>query len=105
MTQVCETGSCKLDDRIWGIVSKNKLHRLTFSKSLAEFICCNYGDYQMRRFNVKRGRKLAVGETSKSGVYLIVSSKGVILRASVLKGTAELYCDGETRFLYEGFLA
>lgn len=105
MTQVCETGSCKFDDRIWGIVSESKLHRLTFSKSLAEFICANYGNYQLRRFNVIRGRRLQTGEVSKTGIYLIVSSKGVILRASVIQGTAELYCDNETRFLYEGFLA
>lgn len=34
----CGNGSCKLTNYTWGITNGNKLHRLTFSKSLAEHI-------------------------------------------------------------------
>lgn len=40
----CNTGSCKLSDKIWAITDGNKLYRLTFSKNLADCIAKKLGD-------------------------------------------------------------
>lgn len=103
----CETGSCKFDDRIWGIVneSKTKLYRLTFSQSLADMLTTLEDGYRLQRFNVRRGKKLEPGAESSTKIYLIVSHKGIILRASLHREIAEMYYDPDSRDIYEGHLA
>lgn len=103
----CESGSCKLDDRIWGIVNReaNTLHRLTFSKSLADMLADLDTEYSAERLRITRGRLLNPGEKSNSSIYLIVSHKGIILRATLNREVAELYHDPDSRDIYEGHLA
>ena len=103
----CETGSCKLDDRIWGIVNReaNTLHRLTFSKSLADMLAELENGYSAERLRIIRGKLLAPGEVSETNIYLIVSHKGIILRATLSREVAELYHDPDSRDIYEGHLA
>ena len=103
----CETGSCKLDDRIWGIVNReaNTLHRLTFSKSLADMLAELENGYSAERLRIIRGKLLTPGEVSETNIYLIVSHKGIILRATLSREVAELYHDPDSRDIYEGHLA
>lgn len=101
------SGKCKDTEKIWGIVGKgtNKLHRLTFSKGLAEFIVDKYPGYETRQFAFKIGRKLEKGETSKSGLYALMSKKGdYALRMTLIKGIAELHSDDDSRYLAEAWL-
>lgn len=81
-----------------------KLYRLTFSRSLAEFLA---GDtYEIRIFNVVRGRIIARKERSASGLYGIVSaSKHKLLRISLSKDHANLLCGDASRYLIECTLA
>lgn len=87
------------------VSNKNKLHRLTFSQSLATFISEKYPEYQVKRFNFKIGKKLEHGEKSTSGLYAIVSAKGgYALRISLIKEIAEMLCDNDTRYLAEAWM-
>jgi hypothetical protein len=102
-----QSGKCKDTEKIWGIVGKgtNKLHRLTFSRGLAEFIVNKYPGYECRQFSFKVGRVLENGENSRSGLYALMSKKGeYALRISLIKGISELHCDDDTRYLAEAWL-
>lgn len=61
--------------------------------------------YSAERLRIVRGKLLAPGEESKSKIYLIVSHKGIILRATLSREVAELYHDPDSRDIYEGHLA
>ncbi len=92
--------------RVWGVVSADgrKLHRLTFSKTVAEF-CASYGKYEVKRFKIRRGRALKPGEDSASKIYMVCTAEcGSPLRATLIKGIAELHHDEEHRLIYEGLL-
>lgn len=102
-----QTGSCKSTEKIWGIINqdKTKLYRLTFSESLAKFICDKDDKYRVERFNFKIGKKLAVGEKSQSGLYAIMSVKGdYALRISLHQEGAQLLCDDKSRYLAEAWI-
>ena len=104
---MCSTGNCKSSDTIWGIVNEetNKLHRLTFSKSLAEHIIKENEKLQLKQFSFKIGRELKDGETSKTGLYgIIAKSKFYALRISLIKDLAELLTKDESRILCEIYL-
>lgn len=62
-------------------------------------------EYSAERLRIVRGKLLAPGEVSGTNIYLIVSHKGIILRASLSKEIAELYHDPDSRDIYEGHLA
>jgi hypothetical protein len=80
------------------------LYRLTFSKIVAD-LCTNYGDYEVRKLKIKRGKSLEPGEISSTGLYLTCTSKcGSLLRAQVDHRISELLCDGEHRVIFEGIL-
>ena len=83
-------------------MSDTSLHKLTFSNSLADFLSESYG-LKKRRFNLRLNKKLGVGEESETGIYAIVSTKGVILRAALIKDIAELYRDS-SREIYSASL-
>lgn len=110
MTQIfcdAQTGKCKDTEKIWGIVGKgtNKLHRLTFSLGLAEFIAKTYEGYEVQQFKFKVGKRLEKDETSKSGLYALMSKDGdYALRIGLIKGIAQLHCDDESRYLAEAWL-
>lgn len=102
-----QTGKCKDTEKIWGIVGKdtNKLHRLTFSRGLAEFIVNTYPGYECRQFPFKIGKTLEKGEVSKSGLYALMSKKGdYALRIGLIKEISELHCDDNSRYLAEAWL-
>lgn len=94
--------SCKSSDKIWAVINPNtqKLHRLTFSKGLAEWLATTYGDGQYKAvpYRYIRTGKL-FGDSSPSGLYAIVSStKDIVLRATLFKEGAEVMTD-ESRHL------
>lgn len=59
--------------------------------------------HHVHRFEAIRGRELKSGDVSATGVYLIVSQKEVVLRASLIQEVAEMYRD-ESRRIFEGIL-
>lgn len=61
--------------------------------------------YSAERLRIIRGKLLAPGEVSETNIYLIVSHKGIILRATLSREVAELYHDPDSRDIYEGHLA
>lgn len=87
---------------IFGVVKNEKLYRLTFSRSLAEFISNN--DYSVKRLKVLRGSRIFNITESKAKIFLICSICGKILRASLIKEIALIQVDNVSRFLYEGFV-
>ncbi|MFY0656232.1 MAG: hypothetical protein JXR12_05710 [Neptunomonas phycophila] len=97
-------GSCKSTEKVWGVVNKvkNTLHRVTFSKNLADHIVDTVGDeYEVRRFGFELRDKLSKGETSKNGLYALVSAlkKDLVLRIGLIKETSEMMSDDDTRYL------
>lgn len=81
------------------------MHRLTFSKSLATLITDKYSEYELERFEFKVGKKLELGEVSKSGLYAIVAKNGdLTLRISLIKEIAELQYDENSRYLAEAWI-
>lgn len=51
------------------------------------------------------GRELNKGDNSRSGLYAIVSSKGIILRVSLFQEVAEMLCDYSSRYIHEVFIS
>lgn len=102
-------GKCKTSDKIWGIVNPktNNLHRLTFSKSLADLIVETIGEPQeVRRFKFKLGKRLKEGEKSPNGLYAIMSErKKIALRIALTYESADLYNDRDSRFLQEVWIS
>lgn len=102
VAQICNNGSCKTSNKVWALVDDNKrCYRLTFSKSLAEFIIKKYKpELKLARIEYTRGKRLSSEDISSSGVYGILSSSGIVLRASLIKEQALEYCS-DTRSLIE----
>jgi hypothetical protein len=104
MAIMCATGQCQTTDKIWGIINKttNRLHRLTFSKNLADFICARYPEFSVTRFSFKLGDIIERGAASSTGIYGIMSgTKHFALRASLIKEAAEMYTEDPSRYLQE----
>lgn len=110
--QVCTTdGNCKTSNKVYGIVNPttNKIHRLTFSESLAYCITATIpGDYEVQKFNYILGKRLDHDEKSSNGLYAIVSnlrtSKGLCLRISCTQESAQLMTPDDYRGLAEVWL-
>lgn len=56
----CDTGSCKLSESVWALVSDTKVHRVTFSKSLVDLLAAQTG-LKARRVGFVVGKKLEPG--------------------------------------------
>lgn len=86
-----------------------KLHRLTFSKTLAELSQAQAEQFwglktELNRFEFQVGRRLKEGELSQSGAYAIVSEESNIpLRVSLIKDLAWLQKDN-SRYIAECWL-
>lgn len=102
MGQVCNLadGSCKTSNKVYGIVNHatNKLHRLTFSKSLANHIIEKMGnDYRVERFQYD----METPSSNQPMLYGIVSNlKGktdLVLRIALTKPAADLLVDNKFR--------
>ena len=110
MGQVCKLGGgCKSNSIVYGVVNPetNRLHRLTFSRSLANHIVKGTPN-EVRRFNYVLGRKLEKKERSSNGLYGIVSSlknsNDLVLRISLCYNTAQLLTPDRYRHLAEVWL-
>lgn len=104
MTTSCPTGQCQISEKIWGVVcpKSNRLHRLTFSKSLADHIVASTYGYEVRRFRFSVGKPLERGQDSRTGLYGIMSTaKNFALRVSLIKETAMLFTECDSRSLAE----
>lgn len=94
-------------EKVWAIVSQDekKVHRLTFSQSLATHIVKTNPQYKVKRLGYKLGRRLSLGDKSDSGLYALVSNKGdIALRISLIKGVSELHYDKTSRYLAEAWI-
>lgn len=85
--------------------TNDKVHRVTFSRDLANFIVGNYyPEYEVRVMRVHRGKRLNPEEPS-SGLYGVVStSKDLLLRVPIRQELAQLYTECDSRHLEEVFL-
>lgn len=99
--------SCKDSSKVYCVINPNtnKLHRATFSRSLAEHIVEKHcPEYEVRSANFVRGKKLHPGESSR-GIYGIVSTdKDLVLRVPIRKELAEIYASDGSRHIEEIFL-
>lgn len=76
--------------------SANKIRRITFSRSLADYLVGLLPAERLRveRMSFQIGRRLAPGETSESNLYGLLSRKtGVVLRISPIKELAYYLLD------------
>ena len=102
--QNCNDGKCKTSEKIWGITDGKKLYRLTFSKSLADFLASLDPSYEVCRFKFKIGRELDRDTASRSGVYILMSNKGYALRMQLSQELSNMYRDDYSRHIREGWL-
>ena len=78
----------------------DKLYRVTFSRSLAEFLAGR--EYDIRVFKAAAGAPLATGSHSRTGLYGIISARNQkLLRISLSKAHAELLCGDRWRYVAE----
>lgn len=84
----------------------NKLHRVTFSKGLAQFIVSKYHpEMECIKMQFIRGRKLENNMKSRAAYAVVGSSKDIVLRVALRKELADLYTDGLHRHQEEIFLS
>lgn len=83
---------------------EGKLIRLTFSKSLAIFLCSYDETYTYRKFKFKVGDVVKDPAESKNCLYAIVSYTGYVLRMATTYERAELLVDNEYRYIFEAHL-
>ncbi len=81
----------------------NNIHRLTFSYSLAVYICQVLGpEYQVKKLSFQVGKILQPGEQSANGLYAICSTKtNKVLRIAMNYELAQLMSDNHYRYLAE----
>lgn len=104
--ETCSIKGCA-NDKAWAIVSDKAIHRITFSKDLAEHALKLSGiPAHIERITLREGRELHQGEASSSGLYAITDRrKGMILRVAMKQEIAEvLAADYKTRKVTEAFV-
>lgn len=80
----------------------DRLHRCTFSRSLAEYLSRLLPGSEVVRIQLTVGRELVRGESSQTGAYALLSrTKGTILRVQLHREVAELLCDYDSRAIHE----
>ncbi len=102
----CSIKGCP-NDKAWAIISNKGVHRITFSKDLAEHALKLSGiTAQVERITLREGKELVKGETSPSGLYAIIDRrKGKILRVALGQEIAEvLAADYKTRKVTEAYI-
>lgn len=101
-----EGGGCKSDDRVYGVYNPvtKRMHRLTFSKSLADMLANNSG-LSVQRWSFWTGQKLKNNEPSKNGLYAVCDvESGLVLRISMHCEIASMYACDSSRELREVWL-
>jgi hypothetical protein len=104
--QCCSIKGCP-NDKAWAIVSDTAVHRITFSKDLAEHALKLSGlPAHVERVTLREGQELQKGEESASGLYAIIDRrKGKILRVALRQAIAELLAaDYTTRKVTEAYI-
>ena len=99
--------SCKLSDKLWCVINPRtkRLHRVTFSSDVAHFLARYDEKYIAKPFRFIRGKVLAPGDISKSGLYAIIGTKkDLVLRATLFSSGAQLLAEDESRHIEELFL-
>lgn len=107
MSQKKKFCSCKDSSKVYCVVhpATNRIHRATFSKSLAHFILESLEPgFEVWTAKFTRGKRLKPGETSR-GVYGVIGTrKNIVLRVPLRKEIAELYTNDDSRHIEEIFL-
>lgn len=107
MHNQCDIQGCP-NDKAWAIISDKAIHRVTFSKALADHALKSSGlNYRVERVSLKEGRELQKGEASSSGAYAVIDRrKGKILRVALNQSIAELLAaDYKSRKVTEAFIS
>lgn len=78
--------------------------RLTFSKSLAKFLCTYDNSYTYRKFKFKIGDRVVDPSKSTNCLYAIVSYTGFVLRMATSYERAKVLVDEEYRYIFEAHL-
>ena len=84
--------------------NQNTLHRVTFSKSLAETIIETTNGYVLKTASYIRGKRLKEGGQSKGLYGILATAKDLMLRVHIRKELAEIYADHPSRHLEEVYL-
>lgn len=96
---MCSVSGCP-QDKAYAVVRGGKLMRVTFSRSLADYIVSQTGD-RVFRVSFYTGKKLDPGHVSESGLYAVAKkSSGWVLRITMFHELAESWRH-ESREVYE----
>lgn len=88
------------------MVDGGRLHRATFSRSLAQHVIERAGRGEVVRFDAVKGRTLGRGEPSASGLYAIVARRrDRMLRLAMSLEEADTLCDYDSRYIAEAWLS
>lgn len=90
--QTCPLQICS-KDIAYAIILDNKIHRITFSKDLANHIIKIWGKGEVKRIKFRIGRELKEGNKSASGLYGIAKLNGWVLRISLFEKFADFVRD------------
>jgi hypothetical protein len=102
--KTCSISGCPRD-KAYAIIRNNRIHRITFSKSLADYIVSQMDEsYQIHRITFTIGKKLEPQQKSSTGLYAIVSKKtDWTLRITMFQEIAETFRD-DSRYIAECFI-
>ena len=107
MTQVQKNFcSCKDSSIVYCVVNPatNRIHRATFSKSLADLIVYTTKGYEVRKAHFVRGKRLEPGTVSRAIYGIVATEKDLVLRVPLRKELAEIYACDDSRHIEEIFL-
>ena len=102
----CTADGC-LSDTAYALVNPitKKVHRISFSASLLNYIRTNYSEWkhlELKTIKFRLGKDLKPDEESSTGCYAIVKSKtNWTLRISLIKNVANYLCDFDSRKIRE----
>lgn len=101
--QICSISGC-ISDEAYAVIDDKKLYRITFSKSLAEYIVQTIGFGEVKKIQLILGKELKPGEKSSSGLFAICKAKSKWpLRVTLFKDLAEMWKNYST-CIYECYI-
>lgn len=95
-------------NKVWALIKDGKVHRLTFSKSLAQHIQRSSPEpFEIQRVTFRTGKRLQHGEDSRSGLYAIMSTRkpDLALRITLFKDAAQLMTPDHWREIRECWIS
>lgn len=94
--QTCSISGC-VSDEAYAIIDDKKLYRITFSKSLAEYIVKINGFGYVKKIQLILTKELKPGESSSSGLFAICKAKSKWpLRVTLFKDMAKMWKNKST---------